>query len=153
MMTRPLPSPTVPGLPKNQSDPELNVPNDAPPPVAWARPWAAISLPARKTLRAGAWYPVLEARNDGSTILVVRHRSVRVPSRLLEIRPKRSEAFSVVHTRRHDSNPAAGTRRDRGPTYAVCPASGHRIRLMGQPPRLECPGCGYRGEIAWDETG
>jgi len=152
-MTRQRLSAAGPTTPATQSEPDLNLPDDTPPPVAWARPWAAISLPARKTLRAGAWYPVLEARKDGSTILVVRHRSVRVPARLLEIRPKRSVTFSVVHTSRHDPNPAAGTRRDRGPTYAVCPASGHRIRIIGQPPRLECPGCGYRGEIAWDETG
>jgi hypothetical protein len=152
-MTRQRLSVTAPNVRAAQSEPVLSLPEDTPPPVAWARPWAAISLPARKTLRAGAWYPVLEAREDGSAILIVRHRSVRVPARLLEIRPKRSETFSVVHTSRHEPNPAAGTRRDRGPTYAVCPASGHRIRITGQPPRLECPGCGYRGEIAWDEMG
>ena len=50
---------------------DLNLPDDNPPPVAWARPWAAISLPARKTLRAGAWYPVLETRDDASVVLVL----------------------------------------------------------------------------------
>lgn len=134
-------------------DHDLNLPDDNPPPVAWARPWAAISLPARKTLRAGAWYPVLEALDDRSVVLVLRHRNVRVPSRLLEVRSQRPNTFSVVHTSRFEPNPAAGSKRDPGPTYAVCPASGHRIRVTGQPSQLECPGCGYRGEIAWDDLG
>jgi hypothetical protein len=105
-------------------------------------------------MRAGAWYPVLEpARADGSVILMLRNREVRVPAKLLEIRRDRPHRFTVVRLGREDGNPAAGTRRDLGRTYAVCPASGHRVRLRGSEGRVECPGCGYRGEVAWHETG
>lgn len=122
--------------------------------VAWARPWAIAAPRARRALRAGAWYPVVEAdREDGSVILMMRQRAVRVPIQLIELRRDRPHRFTVVRRGRAEWNPACGTRRDLGRTYAVCPASGHRIRLHGTPARVECPGCGYRGEVAWHETG
>jgi hypothetical protein len=123
-------------------------------PVAWARPWSITAPFARKVLRAGAWYPVIEDnRPDGSVILVMRNRNVRVPSRLVEVRRERPAKFTVVYLGSMDTNPAAGTRRDLGRIYGVCPASGHRVRLDGPETRVECPGCGYRGEVAWHETG
>jgi hypothetical protein len=123
-------------------------------PVAWARPWATTALPARKVLRAGAWYPVIERDcPDGSVVLVMRHRAVRVPSRLLEVRRDRPHRFTVVNLGMNERTPASGTRRDLGRRYAVCPASGHRIPLRGNPTHVECPRCGYRGEVGWSETG
>lgn len=123
-------------------------------PVAWARPWAITAPLARKAMRAGAWYPVLQTdRPDGSLILMLRHRAVRVPSSLVELRRDRPHRFTVVRRGAKEGNPAAGTRRDLGRTYAVCPASGHRVRLHGPEVHVKCPGCGYRGEVAWHETG
>lgn len=122
--------------------------------VAWARPWSVTSLLARKSLRAGAWYPVLEReRADGSMILMVRNRSVRVPARLLEVRDARPHRFTVVYLGSSDTNPAAGSRRDLGRVYGVCPASGHRVKVRHPQVHAECPGCGYRGEVGWYETG
>lgn len=130
------------------------VPGASPRPVAWARPWSITAPLARKALRAGAWYPVIDNnRPDDSVILVMRNRNVRVPSRLVEIRRDRPRKFTVVYRGPSDTNPAAGTRRDLGRIYGVCPASGHRVRLHGPEIRVECPGCGYRGEVAWYETG
>ncbi|MDH5198866.1 MAG: hypothetical protein OEY20_16615 [Gemmatimonadota bacterium] len=136
-------------------DPLLDgLPGSAPRPVAWARPWSVTAPLARKSLRAGAWYPVLEDRRaEGTVILVMRHRHVRVPARLLEVRRDRPHRFTVVRLTPGSPNPVTGTKRDLGRDYAVCPASGHRIRLTGEPTHLECPGCGYRGEVGWFETG
>jgi len=140
----------IPPLPPDLDD----LPQGTTRPVAWARPWAITAPLARKAMRAGAWYPVLEAdRPDGSLILMLRHRAVRVPSNLVELRRDRPHRFTVVRRGRQEGNPAAGTRRDLGRTYGVCPASGHRVRLHGLETSVECPGCGYRGEVAWHETG
>lgn len=125
----------------------------SPRPVGWARPWATAAPAARKILRAGAWYPVVEPeRPDGSLVLLMKHRPVRVPARLVEVRTDRPHRFTVVH-QSGGWHPATGTTRDLGKTYAVCPASGHRVRVFGTPTHAECPGCGYRGEIGWLETG
>lgn len=122
--------------------------------VAWARPWAITSQLARKALRAGAWYPVVErARRDGSVVVVIRNRRVRVPARLLEMRDERPHRFTVVYLGQSDVNPAAGSRRDLGRLYGVCPASGHRVSIRYPQVHAECPGCGYRGEVGWHETG
>jgi hypothetical protein len=120
---------------------------------AWARLWAIAHPRTRPMLRSGAWYPVVGDGPPSEVLLAVRHRTVRLPAQLVEVRRERPRQFTVVIRSRVEQNPASGTRRDVGIRYAVCPASGHRIRLRGRPARLECPGCGYRGEIAWDETG
>lgn len=121
--------------------------------VGWARLWAIAHPRTRPMLRSGAWYPVVAEGAASDVVLSVRHRTVRLPSQLLEVRRERPHRFTVVFRSREEANPATGTHRDLGKRYAVCPASGHRIGLRGRPARLECPGCGYRGEIAWNETG
>lgn len=123
-------------------------------PVAWARLWAIANPPrTRPMLRTGAWYPVVATDPTAEVVVSVRHREVRLPARLFEMRKDRPRRFTVVCRSKHERNPARGTRRDLGHKYAVCPASGHRIPLRGMPTVLECPGCAYRGEIAWHETG
>jgi hypothetical protein len=123
-------------------------------PQAWARPWAVTALMARKALRLGAWYPVIDDdRPNGHVTLVIRNRNVRVPARLLEVQKMRPHRFTVVRLGSGDPNPHAGSRRDLGRMYAVCPASGHRVRVgLGQLQAV-CAGCGYRGEVGWNETG
>jgi hypothetical protein len=124
--------------------------------VAWARLWAVAHPHTRPMLRSGAWYPVLNLgpdQRERDALLEVRHSEVAVPVSFLEVRTQRPRSFTVVYRSRTERNPAEGTRKDLGNKYAVCPASGHRIRLQGEPLFLECPGCGYRGEVAWNETG
>jgi hypothetical protein len=119
--------------------------------LGWARLWAVARPRTRPMLRSGAWYPVV-ARGD-EVVLEVRHRQVKLSKHLVELRDDRPRQFTVVCRARDEENPARGTRRDLGHKYAVCPASGHRIPVKGHPPFLECPGCGYRAEVAWHETG
>jgi hypothetical protein len=121
--------------------------------TAWARLWAIAHPRTRPMLRSGAWYPVIGDAGADPLLVKVRYRDVRLSAQLVEVRKDRPGRFTVVSRSRGDPNPAAGMRTDLGSRYAVCPASGHRIRLRGRPARLECPGCGYRGEIGWDETG
>jgi len=146
----------IPPYSPDESEPVLQtVPgaDSAPALAGWARLWAIAHPRTRPMLRSGAWYPVVSDAVSSEVTLKVRHRDVRLPAQLLEVRKERPRKFTVVFRSRVEENPAAGTRRDLGPRYAVCPASGHRIRLRGRPARVECPGCAYRGEIAWDETG
>jgi hypothetical protein len=153
-MSDDLPPPSVP--PTDESEPILQtVPgaDSVPPLVGWARLWAEARPRTRPMLRSGAWYPVVSDGGSSGVVLKVRHRDVRLPAELVEVRKERPRHFTVVFRGRTEGNPAAGTGRDLGTCYAVCPASGHRIRLPGRPVQVECPGCGYRGEIAWTETG
>ncbi len=123
-------------------------------PTAWARPWAVTAPMARKALRLGAWYPVIdEDRPNGRVTIVIRNRCVRVPAHLVEVQKLRPHRFTVVRLAARDPNPHAGSRRDLGRLYAVCPGSGHRVRLRLGQTHAECPGCGYRGEVGWFETG
>jgi hypothetical protein len=120
---------------------------------SWARVWvAAPPLDADPMPRQGAWYPVI---NAGATrvVLDVNGRRVAVPTDLLEIRDRRPERFTVVYRPMYSANPAFGTRDDLGRVYAVCPVSGTRVRLIGRPRETKCSACGFRGEIAWWETG
>jgi hypothetical protein len=129
---------------------------DQPPakPRAWARPWAVTAPLARKALRLGAWYPVVEDdREHGRVTLVIRNRNVRVPARLLELQKARPHRFTVVRLAPGERNPLSGSRRDLGRLYGVCPASGHRVRLGAGQTHAVCSGCGYRGEVGWNETG
>ncbi len=121
--------------------------------IAWARPWAVARPLTAPMLRCGAWYPVIAGDHAGVVRLAVRHHTVQVPARLLEVRHDRPARFTVVFRGRQERNPASGTRRDVGRRYAVCPASGHRIPLRGEPDTLTCDRCGYRGPVAWGETG
>ncbi len=122
-------------------------------PLGWARAWfAAPPFVSDPMLRQGAWYPVIST-GDTRTVLEIQGRRVAVPSEQVEIRPKRPERFTVVYRPRGGVNPARGTRADVGWVYAVCPMSGSRVRLVGQPRETKCPACGFRGEIAWWETG
>jgi hypothetical protein len=146
----------IPPYPTDEIEPVLQTVSGADTASAlsgWARLWAIAHPRTRPMLRSGAWYPVVSDSGSPEVILKVRHRDVRLPVQLVEVRKDRPRKFTVVFRSQVEGNPAAGTRRDLGRRYAVCPASGHRIRLRGRPAKVECPGCGYRGEIAWDETG
>lgn len=121
--------------------------------VAWARPWAATRAAARRIMRAGAWYPVLQQPHTDRVLLDVHDRPVAVPSRLVEFRQDRPSRFTVVYRARNEGSPVDGTDQDLGRQYAVCPGCGHRIRLHAEPFALRCDACSFFGEVAWGETG
>ncbi len=118
---------------------------------AWARLWAIAGAPR---LRSGAWYPVKNSGGESGRVAVeVAGSTVTVPRDLVEIRTTRPHRFTVVYRAIDAKNPAQGTSDDLGNRYAVCPYSGSRIRLFGHPENVECRACGYRGVVAWWETG
>ncbi len=116
----------------------------------WARLWAIAAAP---NLRSGAWYPVQQDNQQRTIDLEVAGASVRVPRALVEIRNDRPHRFTVVYRPTESQNPAEGAEADVGTRYAVCPYSGSRIKLSGRPDYVECRECGYRGIVAWWETG
>jgi len=122
-------------------------------PLGWARPWANARPFSRPMPRAGAWYPVVAESGTDRVVLQIRGKRVAVLRRLLEIREERPTRFTVVVRGATEANPARGSNRDLGRTYAVCPVCGTRIPLPGEPPLLVCGECGHRGEVAYWETG
>ncbi len=111
--------------------------------------------------RRGAWYPVLEKvqsksapEPDGDStlyVLDVGQFRLAVPANILEVRDTLPDEFSVVVRSPTDPNPVRGTPTDLGTTYAVCPHSRCRVRLVGHPEKLECPCCGEEHPVAWED--
>lgn len=119
----------------------------------WARIFPATRRPPTDpSPRLGVWYPIV-SRDASRVVLEVQGTPVALPDDMVETRSKRPDRFTVVYRTPTDHNPASGTKADLGRVYAVCPSSGTRIRLFGQPQELECPACGHAGEVAWWETG
>lgn len=116
----------------------------------WARLWAIAGAPR---LRSGAWYQVIKNDEPETVDLEVAGQTITVPRELVEIRTDRPHRFTVVYRAIDGANPVEGTSEDLGTRYAVCPYSGSRIRLFGHPESVECRECGYRGLVAWWETG
>ncbi len=113
--------------------------------------WARVRPPGAYMLRRGAWYPVVIDNRYQLVVLGVAQRNVAVPRDRLQIRQHLPSNFSVVIRAPDDHNPAKGTLADLGPTYAVCPSSRSRVRLEGRPDHVECPFCGHRESVAWDD--
>ena len=123
-------------------------------PTGWARVWAAARPFARPMPRAGAWYPVVGEASSDRVVLTVRGRRVAVQKSLVEIRPDRPQAFTVVVLSRAYSaemRQAHGT--DVARIYAVCPVCAARIRTFEGQATAACPKCGHSAEVAWWETG
>lgn len=121
--------------------------------VQWARVFPAVRRPPTDPMpRLGVWYPVV-SRGASRVVLEVHGRRLDLPADLVEIRDRRPDRFTVVYRTATDPNPAVGTTKDLGRVYAVCPVSGTRVRLYGQPEEIECPVCQHTGEVAWWETG
>jgi hypothetical protein len=123
-------------------------------PMGWARVWATAHPFARPLPRAGAWYTGVGEASGERAVLEVRGKRVAILRKLLEIRPKRPEVFTVV-VRPHGSGGAAPATGGAalGFCYAVCPACTERVRVADQQTMATCPKCEHRGEIAWWETG
>jgi hypothetical protein len=114
--------------------------------------WARVRPPGAATLRRGAWYPVVDDHVPNRVVLGVGTRSVAVHREFIQLRQHLPAGFSVVMKTPVDPNPVAGTGEDVGLTYAVCPWSRSRVRLKGHPDHLECPDCGHRGLVDWEES-
>ncbi|NIN12388.1 MAG: hypothetical protein GTO61_13460 [Gemmatimonadales bacterium] len=120
--------------------------------LGWARVWAVAKPKTDPMMRQGAWYPVL-GTHPNHVALQVYGRRVVVRPQLVEIREEQPVHFTVVYRLRGAPNPARGTSDDVGPVYGVCPKSADRVRLFENAALAECPRCGYRGQVAWWETG
>lgn len=118
----------------------------------WARIWSAITPPHSRNLRQGAWYPVVKDDLPDRVTLGIGDGTVVVPRRVLEIRPRRPDRFSVVHRVGYDQSRQRHSIHKLGKFYAVCPVCGERSALYGQPERIECKYCGHKGDVAWWET-
>ncbi|MGD2134823.1 MAG: hypothetical protein PVF27_01635 [Gemmatimonadales bacterium] len=116
-------------------------------PVAWARVWAAVKPPHSRNLRAGTWYAVVHDELPDRVSIIVGEQVVDVPRRVLEVRRRRPEEFSVVYGKHGLPRPEGEAAR--GPRYAVCPACASRFKVAPSLPRAKCPECGHRAEIAW----
>ena len=115
--------------------------------------WARVRPPGGYKLRRGQWYAVVSDSGSPLVFLDVPQRrwNAGIPRNHLQIRRHPPERFAIVVRTSEDPNPMRGTPADLGLTYAVCPASGSRVRLAGRPEYLECPNCGHHSAIAWEE--
>jgi hypothetical protein len=119
--------------------------------LAWARVWAAIRPPYSRSLRAGAWYPVVRNELPDRVTILMGDRTVDAPRRLFEIRPKRPDHFSVVHRIGYEPDPKRKSQHNLGKKYGVCPECAWRFALWGTPTSARCPQCGHKGEVGWWE--
>lgn len=118
-------------------------------PRGWARVYPALKRTHSKVLRHGTWYAILRDEREDRLTIRIGSRTVDVPRRLLEVRARRPDFFSVI-TRVGESERTLAL--DLGKRYAVCPNCSHRIPLRGEPPTKKCPQCEHFGEIAWWEA-
>lgn len=115
------------------------------------RGWARVKRAgAAHIMRLGAWYQIVDERNPSLIVLDIAGRDVLVRGDLVELTREAPQRFSVVYRSLDDPNPALGTPDDVGPTYAVCPSSGTRVRLTRQPEHLKCPSCGQDHLLDWE---
>lgn len=117
--------------------------------VGWARVYPAVQRAFSKSLRRGAWYPVVRNELQDRVSIRMGARTVDVPRRLVEIRRERPAHFSVIS---RVADPSAkpdphGLERH----YAVCPACSYRLLLRGRPDRKRCPHCAHEGDVGWWE--
>src|SRR3989304_2323158 len=88
----------------------------------WGRLYPTSRIVTKPRRRRGVWYPIVDPDLGERLVIQVLGRSVAVPKRLVEIRPKRPTRFTVVYLARNQPNPAEGTARFLGRKYAGCPA-------------------------------
>ena len=117
-----------------------------------AKVWARTRPVGVPSMRRGAWYPAMPLPNKERISVDVGIRTLFVHRELVELKRSEPGGFSVVRRSLNDPNPARGTLSDMGLTYAVCPKSGTRVRLVNEVDgRLTCPDCGYEDSVRWEE--
>ena len=113
-----------------------------------SRGWARVRAQGENIMRLGAWYEVVGSAGRNLVVLDVARRNVAIPRNLLQISTRRPERFSVVS---RSPSILGGKSRDSASPYAVCPVSSTRVLLSGHPESIECPSCGHRGAVDWEE--
>ncbi len=115
--------------------------------------WAQARLARAHVMRSGAWYQVVNDKDPALVVLDVARRNVAMPRDLLQISQQRPEQFSVVARSPGYHSEERGISDDVGAParYAVCPMSATRVQFSGHPEQLECPRCGHRGRVNWEE--
>jgi hypothetical protein len=88
----------------------------------------------REGLRRGAWYRIVEEPGQPWVVLDVHNVEVRVQKETLEVRRERPKAWSVVHA-----------------PHLVCPGCHRRQYVSGQPKEVQCPECGNRYTLDWND--
>jgi hypothetical protein len=121
-------------------------------PVGWARVFPALATSRSKSLRHGAWYPVVRDQLPDRVSIRMGSRTVDVPRRLVEVRRYRPTHFSIVDRVTYTKDAARPSVHNLGKLYVVCPACSHRFALFGQPETRQCPACGHVGEVGWWEV-
>lgn len=118
-------------------------------PRGWARP-----LPTGvHLLRRGAWYRVVNDNGPELLIIEVAKRTIPVPRERVEMRKEVPDRWSiVVRSAAADPNATRSTSTDLGPVYAVCPGCAFRAPLAGDAADMQCPECGRRYPVEWNET-
>ncbi len=114
--------------------------------------WARARQSGAHNLRRGAWYPVLSQSPSDHIVVSTARCNIKVDRDSMEMRAYRPVGFSVVFKQPTDLNPVAGTDRDLGLLYSVCPWSGSRVPLVGFPDAAKCPNCGFVGPVLWDDA-
>lgn len=125
----------------------------APPPFrrsgenAGIRGWATGAPGVADVLRRGAWYPILEEREDATILVEVDHMPMKFRRDEVRIRLERPDMWSVV-TRTGVMRPTLS-----GPklvtSYAVCPDCTGRQEFDGQPETLMCVRCRRAAKVDW----
>ena len=118
----------------------------------WARLWPSIRPPHSRNIRAGAWYPVIKDDLPDRVTIRLGNAAIEVPRRVVEVRARRPNRFTVVHRVGYQVSAARHSLHKLGKRYAVCPACQWRFGLIGAPEKKRCPSCGHEGEVAWWET-
>ena len=113
-----------------------------------SRGWARVKSDGVHIMRSGAWYQVVGNTAPNLVVLDIARRNVAIPRDLLQISLQRPERFSVVP---RSPSKLSGNSDDSASTYAVCPVSGTRVPLSGHLESIECPSCGHRGSVDWEE--
>ncbi len=124
-------------------------------PLGWARIWPTVKRSVSRTLKRGAWYPVMDEPEPEKVMLLISGSAVAIPRHILQVRPRRPRPhrFTVVYRTASEPNPVGGTAADLGRTYAVCPQCAARSKLFAHPLTHSCRDCGHKAEVAWWETG
>jgi hypothetical protein len=104
-----------------------------------------------KSLRRGAWYPVVRDELPDRVTIIMDGHPMDVPRRILEVRRHRPRHFSVINRVGDQTKSRRESLYNLGKYYAVCPRCAHRFALWGQPEEKQCPQCGHDGPVGWWE--
>ncbi len=119
--------------------------------VGWARVYPALRPSISRSLRRGAWYPIVDDTLPDRVSVLMGRRPVDVPRRLLKIRRARPQYFTVVSRVGYQRDGKRESLYNLGKQYAVCPICSHRNAIWGRPVTKQCSECAYEGEVGWWE--